>query len=155
MDIACGKGFLLNMCVNTTSYNILCTCRRGWQWHCREWKKTRMDHPTATKLVLCCGSIHVSTSAVCCQVSSLISVAAEPLSDWLDAHLGSEIRDKSIFASLSRQFEEDFHSDMETLNVQVFHVLYERHCWFTYMCTCTSRCCLQMCWHEWVSMYQK
>lgn len=63
------------------------------------------------------GSIHVSPSVMYCQVSSLISVAAEPLSDWLDACLGSEIRDKSIFASLSRQFEEDFHSDMEALNV--------------------------------------
>jgi cysteinyl-tRNA synthetase len=51
------------------------------------------------------------------QVASLISVAAEPLSDWLDARLGSEVRDKSIFASLSRQFEEEFHSDMEALNV--------------------------------------
>jgi cysteinyl-tRNA synthetase len=50
-------------------------------------------------------------------VASLISVAAEPLSDWLDARLGSEVRDKSIFASLSRQFEEEFHSDMEALNV--------------------------------------
>ena len=75
-----------------------------------------------TKSVLCCDSIHVSPGSVCCQVSSLISVAAEPLSDWLDARLGSEMRDKSIFASLSRQFEEDFHSDMETLNVQVFYV---------------------------------
>ena len=50
-------------------------------------------------------------------MASLISVAAEPLSDWLDARLGSEVRDKSIFASLSRQFEEEFHSDMEALNV--------------------------------------
>lgn len=44
-------------------------------------------------------------------------VAADPLSDWLDSRLGSEVRDKSIFASLTRHFEEEFHGDMEALNV--------------------------------------
>lgn len=53
----------------------------------------------------------------CGQVTNLLAVAADPLSDWLDCHLGSEVRDKTIFSSLTQQFEEDFHNDMEALNV--------------------------------------
>lgn len=56
-------------------------------------------------------------SAEGAQVTNLLMVAADPLSDWLDCHLGSEVRDKSIFASLTQQFEEEFHNDMEALNV--------------------------------------
>lgn len=50
-------------------------------------------------------------------MTNLLMVAADPLSDWLDCHLGSEVRDKSIFALLTQQFEEEFHNDMEALNV--------------------------------------
>ena len=50
-------------------------------------------------------------------MASLLSVAADPLSDWLDVRLGSDVRDKGIFSSLTQQFEEEFHSDMNALNV--------------------------------------
>ena len=50
-------------------------------------------------------------------MASLLSVAADPLSDWLDMRLGSDVRDKSIFSSLTQQFEEEFHRDMDALNV--------------------------------------
>ena len=50
-------------------------------------------------------------------MTSLLSVAGDPLSDWLDSRRGSEVTDKTIFASLTQHFEEEFHSDMEALNV--------------------------------------
>ena len=53
----------------------------------------------------------------CCQATGLLEEARDPLSDWLDSRLGSDVRDKTIFASLTRHFEEEFHSDMEALNV--------------------------------------
>lgn len=39
------------------------------------------------------------------------------LCDWLDKTHGSEVTDNSIFARLPQFFEEDFHKDMESLNV--------------------------------------
>eukprot|EP00105_Crassostrea_gigas_P045421 XP_019929569.1 PREDICTED: cysteine--tRNA ligase, cytoplasmic [Crassostrea gigas] len=39
------------------------------------------------------------------------------LCDWLDKTHGSEVTDNSIFARLPQFFEEDFHKDMEALNV--------------------------------------
>lgn len=39
------------------------------------------------------------------------------LCDWLDKTHGSEVTDNSIFAILPQFFEEDFHKDMEALNV--------------------------------------
>ena len=66
---------------------------------------------------------YMSSLLLCFQVASLLSVAADPLSDWLDTRLGSDVRDKSIFASLTQQFEEEFHNDMEALNVRVYDVM--------------------------------
>lgn len=51
------------------------------------------------------------------QVEALLRVAADPLSDWLDSRLGSQITDKSIFAALTQRYEQEFHCDMEALNV--------------------------------------
>lgn len=39
------------------------------------------------------------------------------LCDWLDKTHGSEVTDNSIFAKLPQFFEEDYHKDMESLNV--------------------------------------
>jgi cysteinyl-tRNA synthetase len=56
-------------------------------------------------------------------VASLLSAADDPLSDWLDSRLGPNITDKSIFASLTQRFEQEFHCDMEALNVLPADVL--------------------------------
>lgn len=45
------------------------------------------------------------------------------LCDWLDKTHGSEVTDNSIFARLPQFFEEDFHKDMEALNVLPADVL--------------------------------
>ena len=66
-----------------------------------------MNHTAFTSLSL----LHVA------KVAGLIKIAAEPLSVWLDARFGSVVQDKSIFASLSQQYEDEFHRDMEALNV--------------------------------------
>ena len=39
------------------------------------------------------------------------------MADWLDSHHGSEVSEKSIFAALSQYWEEQFHVDMDSLNV--------------------------------------
>lgn len=41
----------------------------------------------------------------------------DPLADWLDKKLGSTVRENSIFTALPRYWEEQFHKDMDALNV--------------------------------------
>lgn len=41
----------------------------------------------------------------------------DPLSDWLDTKYGSTVRDNAIFNTLPRHWEEEFHKDMDALNV--------------------------------------
>jgi len=55
--------------------------------------------------------------------ASLVLSAFEPLSDWLDKQFGADVTDHKIFSALSQHFEEDFHSDMEALNVLPADVL--------------------------------
>uniref|UniRef100_A0A8C4R1K5 Cysteine--tRNA ligase, cytoplasmic n=2 Tax=Eptatretus burgeri TaxID=7764 RepID=A0A8C4R1K5_EPTBU len=48
---------------------------------------------------------------------NLLDTAKDPLADWLDARLGSQITDNSIFSELPRYWEMAFHKDMKALNV--------------------------------------
>uniref|UniRef100_A0A452TLH6 Cysteine--tRNA ligase, cytoplasmic n=1 Tax=Ursus maritimus TaxID=29073 RepID=A0A452TLH6_URSMA len=48
---------------------------------------------------------------------ALLAEAKDLLSDWLDCALGSEVTDNSIFSQLPKFWEEEFHRDMEALNV--------------------------------------
>ena len=41
------------------------------------------------------------------------------MSDWLDNQQGSGVSEKSIFAALSQYWEEQFHNDMDSLNVSI------------------------------------
>ena len=43
--------------------------------------------------------------------------ARDVLCDWLDSKFGSSVTENSIFASLPRHWEEEFHKDMADLNV--------------------------------------
>lgn len=49
----------------------------------------------------------------------LLEEAKDLLSDWLDSTGGSEVTDNSIFSKLPKFWEEEFHKDMEALNVSV------------------------------------
>eukprot|EP00088_Acartia_fossae_P053202 TRINITY_DN6041_c0_g1_i1.p1 TRINITY_DN6041_c0_g1~~TRINITY_DN6041_c0_g1_i1.p1 ORF type:complete len:765 (-),score=209.10 TRINITY_DN6041_c0_g1_i1:573-2867(-) len=48
---------------------------------------------------------------------ALLRDAKDVMSDWLDTSLGSTVTENSIFADLPRFWEEEFHKDMEALNV--------------------------------------
>ncbi|XP_070420610.1 cysteine--tRNA ligase, cytoplasmic isoform X3 [Equus przewalskii] len=50
-------------------------------------------------------------------VEVLLDEAKDLLSDWLDSTHGSEVTDNSIFSKLPKFWEEEFHKDMEALNV--------------------------------------
>lgn len=43
----------------------------------------------------------------------------DPLSVWLDSKLGGTVKDNAIFNSLPRHWENEFHSDMDELNVRI------------------------------------
>jgi cysteinyl-tRNA synthetase len=47
----------------------------------------------------------------------------DPLSDWLDCKFGATVTDNAIFTSLPQHWEQEFHKDMEALNILKPHVL--------------------------------
>lgn len=53
----------------------------------------------------------------------LLEEAKDLLSDWLDSTGGSEVTDNSIFSKLPKFWEEEFHKDMEALNVSALYCL--------------------------------
>lgn len=56
--------------------------------------------------------------AIFYSVQRLLSDARDILCDWLDNRLGSTVTDNSIFASLPRHYEAEYHHDMDALNVR-------------------------------------
>ncbi|XP_023566500.1 cysteine--tRNA ligase, cytoplasmic isoform X2 [Octodon degus] len=64
-------------------------------------------------------AVHASPAGE--EVDSLAQVLMEEakdlLSEWLDSTSGSEVTDNSIFSKLPKFWEEEFHKDMEALNV--------------------------------------
>lgn len=50
------------------------------------------------------------------QIQFLVD-AKDPLSDWLDSRLGASVTENSIFATLPRFWEGEFHKDMQALNI--------------------------------------
>ena len=48
---------------------------------------------------------------------NLLAKAKDLLSDWLDKEQGSQVTDNAIFAKLPQFWEEEYHKDMEALNV--------------------------------------
>lgn len=48
---------------------------------------------------------------------NFLSESKDPLSDWLDRREGAKVTDNSIFETLPRYWENEFHKDMEALNV--------------------------------------
>lgn len=55
---------------------------------------------------------------------NFLQQSKDALSDWLDKKLGSTVTENSIFESLPRFWENEFHKDMEALNVSIIKVFY-------------------------------
>ncbi|BFG06432.1 cysteine--tRNA ligase cytoplasmic [Drosophila madeirensis] len=46
-----------------------------------------------------------------------LNEAKDPIAEWLDGKKGAEINDNSVFESLPRYWEDQFHNDMKSLNI--------------------------------------
>lgn len=53
---------------------------------------------------------------------NFLQQSKDPLSDWLDKKYGSTVTENSIFESLPRFWENEFHKDMNALNVSLKHL---------------------------------
>ncbi|XP_072375053.1 cysteine--tRNA ligase, cytoplasmic isoform X1 [Scyliorhinus torazame] len=53
----------------------------------------------------------------------LLNEAKDMLSDWLDVQFGSQVADNSIFSTLPKYWEGEYHKDMDALNVLPADVL--------------------------------
>lgn len=53
----------------------------------------------------------------------ILSASNEVLSTWLDKLKGKDVTDNSIFKTLPRHFEDEFHKDMAALNVILFQII--------------------------------
>lgn len=51
--------------------------------------------------------------------TNFLQQSKDALSDWLDKKLGSTVTENSIFESLPRFWENEFHKDMNALNVSL------------------------------------
>uniref|UniRef100_F6UF61 Cysteine--tRNA ligase, cytoplasmic n=1 Tax=Monodelphis domestica TaxID=13616 RepID=F6UF61_MONDO len=60
---------------------------------------------------------NASGEEISARVEVLLEKARDPLAEWLDSHLGSQVTDNSIFSELPKAWEAEFHRDMEALNV--------------------------------------
>ena len=60
-------------------------------------------------------------------LQDVIAASQGPLGEWLDSEKGKTITDNSIFATLPRHFEEDFHKDMKALNVCALNIFFSLH----------------------------
>ena len=58
-------------------------------------------------------------------MQELLREAKDPFSDWLDKQKGDTVNEHSIFSKLSQHWEDDYHKDMDALNVckMYFNVL--------------------------------
>lgn len=51
-----------------------------------------------------------------------IRQSRDPLSDWLDSQYGSTVTDNAIFSALPKRWENEFHKDMDALNVSLQNI---------------------------------
>lgn len=50
----------------------------------------------------------------------LLESSKDLLADWLDKQFGSQVTENSIFFNLPKFWEEEYHKDMEALNVSEY-----------------------------------
>lgn len=68
--------------------------------------------------------------------------AKDPIAEWLDRKEGSTIKDNAIFETLPRYFENEYHRDMDALNVSIFknNNLYNKNLFYKFGIDITARC---------------
>lgn len=71
-------------------------------------RKKLMNLLLITKMLFIC-SVFV--------VKVLLENSKDLLSDWLDKQFGSEVTENSIFSTLPKYWEGEYHKDMDDLNV--------------------------------------
>lgn len=49
----------------------------------------------------------------------LLKEVRDPLAEWLDKKKGAMVTEHSIFTKLSQYWEQEFHKDMDSLNVKL------------------------------------
>lgn len=64
--------------------------------------------------------------------AKFITECKDPLAEWLDIEYGATVTDNAIFSSLPAYWEEEFHKDMDALNVSHDYLLYNV---FLFLCT--------------------
>lgn len=57
-------------------------------------------------------------------LQKFITECKDPLSEWLDSKYCHTVSDNSIFTSLPRHWEQEFHKDMDELNVSSMYIRY-------------------------------
>lgn len=97
--------------------------------------KTTIDNDKKTMMVKMMGNIKLSLEEIEACISAknnlkteeakekLLIVARDSLSDWLDKKYGATVNENAIFNKLSQHWEDEFHKDMDSLNVQRPNVL--------------------------------
>ncbi|KAK0159588.1 hypothetical protein PV327_010684 [Microctonus hyperodae] len=97
--------------------------------------KTTIDNDKKTMMVKMMGNIKLSLEEIETCISAenklkieeakekLLIVARDSLADWLDKKYGATVNENAIFNKLSEHWENEFHKDMDLLNVQRPNVL--------------------------------
>ncbi|KAL7833838.1 hypothetical protein AOLI_G00287980 [Acnodon oligacanthus] len=79
----------------------------------------RLDSAVTAALTPLQGAIKSGTAdaAIQSQAQVLLDEAKDLLSDWLDSQFGCQVTENSIFSLLPKYWEEEYHKDMDALNV--------------------------------------
>lgn len=62
----------------------------------------------------------------------LLKEVRDPLAEWLDKEKGAMVTEHSIFTKLSQHWEQEFHKDMDSLNVKL-NILFIYIIYFLYL----------------------
>uniref|UniRef100_A0A3B4CES9 Cysteine--tRNA ligase, cytoplasmic n=1 Tax=Pygocentrus nattereri TaxID=42514 RepID=A0A3B4CES9_PYGNA len=77
----------------------------------------RLDTAVTAALTPLQGAIKSGTADAAIQSQVLLDEAKDLLSDWLDSQFGCQVTENSIFSLLPKYWEEEYHKDMDALNV--------------------------------------
>lgn len=56
-------------------------------------------------------------------IQEFLEEIKDPLATWLDKKYGKDVTEHSIFTKLSKDWESEFHKDMDALNVRDFNII--------------------------------
>ncbi len=86
--------------------------------------KKKMQEGQLSRLTACVASVEASVRKAGSKEEldsardELLAASKDLLSDWLDREKGAGVTDNAIFSALPRYWEDQFHKDMEALNVR-------------------------------------